>query len=136
MQLKRKDRQRGFSLLELLVFIIVVGLAAAAILGVFAPVLQGSPTNADILRRTYLAMERVELSYARGSTQDFASWCPQSTPLCQPLDNSIITAGSANCYADGDDANAYHCDISVQISQNSVNTTMVFTDISLSRDEP
>ncbi|MBB5021277.1 type IV pilus modification PilV family protein [Desulfurispira natronophila] len=83
---------RGFSLIELIVFIVVIGIAASAIMGVFAPVLQGAPTSADILRKSYLAMERVELIYARGGCSsadcddEFTSsgWCdvePCNPPL-------------------------------------------------------
>ncbi len=54
-------RSRGLTLIELVVFIVIVGIAAFALLGSFRALLPRSPTAAQLTQATQLAQERVEL---------------------------------------------------------------------------
>jgi len=54
-------RSRGLTLIELVVFIFIVGIAAFALLGSFGALLPRSPTPAQLTQATQLAQERMEL---------------------------------------------------------------------------
>ncbi|UCZ56883.1 type II secretion system GspH family protein [Desulfurispirillum indicum] len=134
MQLRYSSGQRGFSLIELIVLIVVLGIAASAIMGVFAPALQGAPTSADILRRTYLAMERVELIYAKGGCEeadcsDFANWCNSSLEPCNPplavSQNIVINPDY------GSESNPVY-DVTVEVENSLIFT---FTEVHLGQQQ-
>jgi len=55
------DRLRGFTLVELLVFIVILGLAGYALFRSFGNVLPRSPTAAQLTQAMQLAQERMEL---------------------------------------------------------------------------
>ena len=55
------SRLRGFTLVELLVFIVIVGFAAYALFRSFGSVLPRSPTAAQLTQAMQLAQERMEL---------------------------------------------------------------------------
>ncbi len=54
-------RSRGLTLIELVVFIVIVGIAAFALLGSFGALLPRSPTAAQLTQAMQLAQERMEL---------------------------------------------------------------------------
>jgi len=54
-------RMRGFTLVELVVFIVILGLAAYALFRSFGSVLPRSPTAAQLTQAMQLAQERMEL---------------------------------------------------------------------------
>ncbi len=54
-------RCRGLTLVELVVFIVIIGVAAFALLGSFGALLPRSPTAAQLTQATQLAQERMEL---------------------------------------------------------------------------
>jgi MSHA pilin protein MshD len=54
-------RSRGLTLVELVVFIVIVGVAAFALLGSFGAMLTRSPTAAQLTQASQLAQERMEL---------------------------------------------------------------------------
>ena len=54
-------RSRGLTLIELVVFIVIVGVAAFALLGSFGAMLTRSPSAAQLTQATQLAQERMEL---------------------------------------------------------------------------
>ena len=54
-------RSRGLTLIELVVFIVIVGVAAFALLRSFGALLPRSPTAAQLTQATQLAQERMEL---------------------------------------------------------------------------
>jgi type II secretory pathway pseudopilin PulG len=55
------SRLRGFTLVELLVFIVILGFAAYALFRSFGSVLPRSPTAAQLTQAMQLAQERMEL---------------------------------------------------------------------------
>ncbi len=54
-------RSRGLTLIELIVFIVILGIAAFALLGSFGALLPRSPTAAQLTQAMELAQERMEL---------------------------------------------------------------------------
>ena len=54
-------RIRGFTLVELVVFIVIIGFAAYALFRSFGSVLPRSPTSAQLTQAMQLAQERMEL---------------------------------------------------------------------------
>jgi len=77
---------RGFTLIEVVVFIVVVGVAAVALLQMFRQMLPRSPTPAQMAQASQLAQERLELIMGRRSVVGFAGLndpCSGSPPpLC------------------------------------------------------
>jgi len=67
------SRLRGFSLVELLVFIVIFGFAAYALLRSFAGVLPRSPTPAQLTQATQLAQERMELILGQRDVRGFSN---------------------------------------------------------------
>ena len=60
--MKRRISARGFTLIEMIVFIVIVGVAAVALFRTFALTLpHGSVTPALLVQATQLAQERMEL---------------------------------------------------------------------------
>ncbi len=57
----KDPRARGLTLIELVVFIVIVGVAAFALLGSFGAMLTRSPTAAQLTQAMQLAQERMEL---------------------------------------------------------------------------
>jgi len=57
----RAARSRGVTLVELVVFIVIVGIAAFALLQSFGSLLPRSPTGAQLTQASQLAQERMEL---------------------------------------------------------------------------
>jgi type II secretory pathway pseudopilin PulG len=55
------SRLRGFTLVELVVFIVIIGFAAYALFRSFGSVLPRSPTAAQLTQAMQLAQERMEL---------------------------------------------------------------------------
>jgi prepilin-type N-terminal cleavage/methylation domain-containing protein len=58
-------RARGFTLIEMVVFIVIVGVAAVALLRTFAQTMPRSPAPAQLTQATQLAQERMELILGR-----------------------------------------------------------------------
>jgi len=61
-------RSRGLTLIELVVFIVIVGVAAFALLGSFGAMLTRSPTAAQLTQAMQLAQERMELILGQRNT--------------------------------------------------------------------
>jgi len=60
-RLSGKTQERAFTLIELVAFIVIVGLAAYALLRMFEQTLPHSPTPAQLAQATQFAQERMEL---------------------------------------------------------------------------
>ncbi len=77
--------QRGLSLIELIAFIVIMGISVVALLSMYRAVLPRGATPAEITLATQLAQERMELllgqRYASGySTTQLTDPCAGGTP--------------------------------------------------------
>ncbi|MGB5079588.1 MAG: type II secretion system protein [Burkholderiales bacterium] len=82
-------RCRGLTLVEVLVFIVIIGVAAFALLRSFGSLLPREPTGAQITRASLLAQERMELILGRYTAAGFSGVndpCIGGTPppICTP----------------------------------------------------
>jgi prepilin-type N-terminal cleavage/methylation domain-containing protein len=68
----RQRRQFGLTLVEVVVTIIVLGIAATALLPMFSNVLTRSPDSSEIVRATYLAQSRMELILGQRATAGYS----------------------------------------------------------------
>jgi Tfp pilus assembly protein PilV len=67
-----KGRELGFSLVEVIAFLIVMGVGAAALLPMFRNVLPRSLDSSEIVRATHLAQSRMELILAQRAASGFS----------------------------------------------------------------
>ena len=76
-------RGRGFTLLEMIVFIVIVGVAAVALFQMFRQTLPRSPTPGQLIQAAQLAQERMELILGRRGVVSYAALndpCVGGTP--------------------------------------------------------
>jgi len=66
-------RRSGFTLVEVVVFMVIVGVAAFALLRSFGSVLPRGPTGAQITQASQLAQERIELILGRYQAVGFTA---------------------------------------------------------------
>jgi Tfp pilus assembly protein PilV len=65
---------RGFTLIETVVFIVIIGVAAVALFRTFALTLpHGSPTPAQLIHATQLGQERMELILGQRDVQGYTN---------------------------------------------------------------
>ena len=92
-------RQAGVSLVELIVFILVVAIAGVGLMAAYSGLLRAPPISIVNTVATQIAQERMELILARRRAVGFATFtdpCPAS-PVCTPLNpgytvNATISA--------------------------------------------
>lgn len=80
--------QRGFSLVELVVFIVIIAIAAKTLLVSFATTTPRSVTPQQITMATHLAQERLELIMAQQKVTGY-------TNMVDPCVTSVLTACTA-----------------------------------------
>jgi prepilin-type N-terminal cleavage/methylation domain-containing protein len=73
-------REHGFTLVELVVFIVILGVAAVALFKMFGQVLPQSPQPAQLEQATQLAQERVELILGQ---RDASGYGPAELDPCK-----------------------------------------------------
>jgi prepilin-type N-terminal cleavage/methylation domain-containing protein len=87
--------QRGFSMIELIMVIVVIGIAGAALLRLFPLTRAGAPTPAQMTVANQLAQERMELILGTRHTLGFSSIvdpCASGTPTpCSTVSGYTIT---------------------------------------------
>jgi len=76
-------RQKGASLIELVVFIVIVSIAVTGVLIAFSASLRGGPTSRQLTIATQLAQERMELILAQKQVLGFACFTVPRFDPCQ-----------------------------------------------------
>ena len=94
-------RRRGFTLVEMVVFIVIVGVAAVALFQTFGQTLPRSPTPAQLVQATQLAQERMELILGRRGVASYAALndpCVGGTPpaICTTTFGYVVTVAGIN----------------------------------------
>lgn len=94
------DAQRGFSLVELIAFIVIMGIAAVALLSMYRAVLPRGATPAEITLATELAQERMELILGQRAARGYSPVvsldpCP-GPAICTPTAGyAVIVSGAS-----------------------------------------
>jgi prepilin-type N-terminal cleavage/methylation domain-containing protein len=88
----------GFTLVEVVVFMVIVGVAAFALLRSFGSVLPRGPTAAQLTQASQIAQERIELILGRYVAAGFAAVndpCVGGTPpgICTAPTGYVVTVG-------------------------------------------
>ncbi len=91
-------RRSGFTLVEVVIFMVIVGVAAFALLRSFSSVLPRSPTAAQLTQASQIAQERIELILGRYVAAGFTAVndpCVGGTPpaICTPPAGYTVTVG-------------------------------------------
>ena len=91
-------RNAGLTLVETVVFIVIVGIAAFALLRSFGSLLPRSPTGAQLTEASQLAQERMELILGRYQAVGFTAVndpCVGGTPpaICTPPTGYAVAVG-------------------------------------------
>ncbi len=91
-------RRSGFTLVELVVFMVIVGVAAFALLRSFGSLLPRSPTAAQLTQASQIAQERIELILGRYVAAGFTAVndpCVGGTPpaICPAPAGYTVTVG-------------------------------------------
>lgn len=101
LSVRREAAQRGVSLIELIAFIVIMGISVVALLSMYRAVLPRGATPAQITVATQLAQERMELilgqRVARGySPVTSLDPCPGAA-ICAPTTGySVIVSGGGS----------------------------------------
>lgn len=89
-------RARGFTLVELVIFIVVVAIAVSGVMLAFSASLRGAPSPQEINLGTQLARERMELILAQRQALGFACFDATRYDPCAPAQPA-----TAQCPATG-----------------------------------
>lgn len=85
-------RSKGFTLIELIVFIIIVGLASGAMFAGMQTALRKSKTVKDDMRALFLAQQRMELILGQKKQTGFTSFVDPCVSLSFPA--SLCASGA------------------------------------------
>ncbi len=113
--------QAGVSLVELIMFIVLVAIAVVVIMNTFFDTLRGSPSPSQITQATRLAQERMELILSRNNTLGFTNFtdpCPSapSAPACAKPALFSVTASIGTWPTD---INPYYKLVTVTVTGDS-----------------
>lgn len=73
-------RQRGLTLVELVIFIVIVSIMAVALMSAFSTTTTGTPVAGQVTQATQLAQERMELVLAQRRAVGFAAFTDPCVP--------------------------------------------------------
>jgi hypothetical protein len=93
--------QRGVSLIELIAFIVIMGISVVALLSMYRAVLPRGATPAEITLATHLAQERMELILGQRAIRGYSPVtsldpCPGAPPCTPTTGYSVIVNGAAS----------------------------------------
>ena len=120
---------RGFSLIELIVFILIIAIVTSALLVSFQTILQVSPTGNRQTTAIGLAQERMDLILGQRRLKGFSSFsnpCASGSPpaICTALTGYTVTSNIAATTISGD-SNYKTITVTVSGLGNAVLTTLV-----------
>ena len=78
---------RGFTLVELIIFIVIVSIMGVALMAAFSTATRSTPDAGQMTQATQLAQERMELVMAQRRAVAFAAFadpCPGPAAACTP----------------------------------------------------
>ena len=113
----------GFSLIELIVFIVVIGIALAGVMTAFNTALQNTSSVNPETTAIQLASARMEIIFSQSRSQGFASFidiCASSPPaVCPTAPSGYAVTASINAYTVGSDTNYKLIDVIASGPQNA-----------------
>lgn len=91
---------RGFTLVELIIFIVIVSIMGVALMSAFSTTTRGTPDAGQMTQATQLAQERMELVMAQRRAVAFAAFADPCVPgpgpaACTPPAGYTVTAAIA-----------------------------------------
>lgn len=100
-------KHHGFSLIELIVFILIIGIIASALLVSFSTILQNAPSSNFQTTAIALAGERMDIILGQKQMQGFSSFsdpCTLSTPpaICVSYSGYTISSSIGTITIGGD----------------------------------
>ncbi len=81
--MRHRHCHRGFSLIELVIFIVVTSILATALFAVFSTALRGPALASDSNRAMQIAVERMELILPQRQVLGFAAFAIPAADPCQ-----------------------------------------------------
>jgi len=108
-----RQRQQGFSLIELIIFILVISILSTALLSVFTTALRGPAQASSSMLAMQLAVERMELILPQRQVLGFAAFNSPAADPCEagssqlactsiPTGFSVTSAIAADWAGDSD----------------------------------
>jgi type II secretory pathway pseudopilin PulG len=94
---------RGFTLIELVIFIVIVSIMGVALMSAFSTTLRGTPVSGQVTQATQLAQERMELVLAQRRAAGFAAFadpCPGPAACTPPAGYAVAVVIAANWNGD------------------------------------
>jgi prepilin-type N-terminal cleavage/methylation domain-containing protein len=94
-------RARGFTLIEMVIFMVIAGIAGVALLQMFSRTMPGSPAPAQLTQATQLAQERMELILGRRDAVGYGALndpCVGGTPpaICTNVFGYTVTVNGVS----------------------------------------
>ena len=125
-RLYRSQWRNGFSLIEVIVFIVVLGVLAAGLVVAFSSPLRNSPEAGRLDLAAELAQQRMELILAQRRATGFAGFtdpCP-GPAICTPPTGYTVTSSIVAGYG-GDPTNYKVVTVSVSGTSAIIATALV-----------
>lgn len=118
------NKQRAFSLIEIIIFIAVMGIALSGILSAFTPILKGSAAPTELTIAQQLALSRMEMILGQRYAQGFDNFTDPCTWGSAPGSCNTPSGYTVNATIVPDGGNANYKTITVTTS-GVAGTTLV-----------
>jgi type II secretory pathway pseudopilin PulG len=116
----------GFTLIELVIFIVITGVLIAGLGAVFSTTMKGGADPGRLTQATQIAQERMELILGRRRAVGFAAFtdpCPGS-PLCAPAPAGYAVAANIVTGWIGNPGNTNYKVITVTVTETATGSTV------------
>ncbi len=129
-------RQRGVSLIELIVFMVVMGVIAVALANSLTIGLRAGSSTAELTQAQQIAQERMELilgqrqrNYFSGFTATNFDPCGPPPAICTPVKTGFSVATSFTANFDGNNADANYSQVQVTVLSNTGTQLVQLTSV-------